>query len=120
MVIGTTLDMVALTVGPFIVTGRYFDQLERVERAAVIAHETGHIVHRHAWRRLWWLVSGQWSYMKTRCQAQEYEADRYATMNGHGHGLIQFLSRPTKPHDSPLHPTHEERINNIMRWLNGR
>ena len=124
MVIGTNRNMVALTVGPIILTGRHFNALDRLERGAVLSHEKAHIVYHHGAKRLWRLLTFRWKDLALLCQMQEYEADRYATMNGHGPGLIQFLSRPTKPHDSPLpatlHPTHDERIANIKRWLEGR
>lgn len=117
MIVSTRLNLVAMTVGPVIVTGAVFPKLTESQRAAVIAHERGHIVHRHGWKRIWWLISFQWRDLAHKCQVQELEADRHATVLGHGYSLIHFLNCLDSTHKSPLHPTPEERIHRIRQWL---
>ncbi len=73
--------------------GHDFYRLTPREQAAVLAHEQGHIHHRHALKRLWWLASFQWRGFFQRCEVQELEADRYAADRGHAPGLISFLFR---------------------------
>ena len=109
MIIATRINIVAMSVGRHIVTGRQFERLDDFEQAAVIAHEMGHIFHRHALHRLWWLISFQWDNIKLRCSAQEYEADAFAKQHGHVDGLIHFLKR-CKNEESLLHPSPQERI----------
>ena len=117
MVVSTRLNLFAVSVGPLIVTGRYFPLLLPVERDALVAHEMGHIEYRHLSQRLWRIVTGKWMGLSDLCHAQEFEADRYATIAGHGAGLIQFLRRLNPTHKTPLEPTPDERIKNIVRWL---
>jgi len=115
MIWQTELETVAFSAGPFVVTGRYFYKLPRNEQLAIIAHERGHIFHRHQLKRLWWVVSLQWAGIAEKCRLQEYQADRYAVRMGHGKGLISFLKR-IGPHENPLHPTPALRINVIQKW----
>ena len=117
MIVSTNLNTFALSVGPFVVTGRHFKKLKPFEREAIIAHEKGHIFHMHALKRIWWLMTFQWKHLGVRCQAQEFQADRFAVFEGHGDGLLHFLSRIKETHISPLHPTSGERVANIRRWL---
>jgi hypothetical protein len=93
--------------------GEDFYCLSELEQQAVIAHEQGHIRHRHALRRLWWLVSFQWKGFLERCEAQELEADRYAVERGHAPGLISFLFRQGLHVKLDGYPTHRQRIEAI-------
>lgn len=116
IVIHTDMGTHAMSVGPFIVTGRYFKLLREAQAHAVISHEMGHITHRHALRRIWWLLSFQWEDMAERCKRQEFEADLFAVSRGHGRGLLDFL-HGVQPHFSPLHPTQKERIAAILKAM---
>jgi Zn-dependent protease with chaperone function len=118
MVLRTNLNTVAMTVGAVVVTGRHFDSLTAEEQSAVVAHENGHVFHRHASRRIWWLVSGQWSDMAHRCREQEFEADIYAAELGHYAGLCLFLSR-VRSNGSTLHPSSDDRAANLKKWRDG-
>jgi hypothetical protein len=93
--------------------GDDFYRLSALEQLAVIAHEEGHIYHRHAWKRLGWLVSFRWKGFFERCEAQELEADRYAAERGHAAGLISFLFRQGLHVKSDGYPTHKQRIEAI-------
>ena len=120
MVLHTDLDVVAFTAGPVVVTGRHFNRLHEIEKAAVIAHERGHIYHMHQLKRIWWLVSFQWNSIPERCHAQEFQADRYAVTAGKGEGLMRFLARfhshKSPPNYTSLHPPVEDRLKRIRRW----
>jgi Zn-dependent protease with chaperone function len=115
MIWHTNLKTFAFTAGAVIVTGRFFDELHADEQKAIIAHEQGHLYHRHLLKRLWWLVSFQWRDLAARARAQEFEADLYAATKGFADGMISFLER-IHPHENPLHPTPEARIEEIERW----
>lgn len=93
--------------------GDAFYTLSELEQSAILSHEYGHIVHYHAWKRLWWLVSFQWHGFFQRCEAQELEADRYAVERGHAPGLISFLFRQQMHVKSPGYPTARRRIEAI-------
>lgn len=93
--------------------GDEFCRLTPLEQWAVIAHEQGHIYHKHARKRLWWIVSFQWKGFFERCEAQELEADRYAAERGHAAGLMSFLFRSNLHVKSPGYPTHKDRIEAI-------
>ena len=93
--------------------GEAFYYLTELEQRAVIAHERGHIVHRHALKRIWWFVSFQWKDFYERCEVQELEADQYAAEHGHAAGLISFLLRGNLHVKSPGYPTHRQRIEAI-------
>ena len=123
-VISLKIDTYAFSVqfGPLsaIVTGRYFDKHPPYERMAMLAHERGHIHYRHTSKRLWWLL---YRWLDTRSwmedvRAQEMEADAFAVREGHAQGLIEFLDRFVgKSHNSPLHPTPEDRILAILSLM---
>ena len=117
MIVSTNLDLYAVCAGPFVITGRRMGALTEFEREAIVWHEWGHMHHMHALKRLWWLISFQWNDLEARCEAQEYEADRYAVAHGQAVALMQFLGRMNPTHKSPLHPTAGDRIANIKRWL---
>ena len=93
--------------------GDEFYRLTELEQCAIIAHEQGHIHHRHALKRTWWIVSLQWGGFFERCEAQELEADRYAAERGHAAGLISFLFRSNLHVKSDGYPTHKQRIEAI-------
>jgi Zn-dependent protease with chaperone function len=98
-------------------TGSLFEKLTPREQLAVLAHERGHIVHRHAWKRIWWMVTLQvfiredayWA----MCRAQEFEADQHAVKGGHTTGLAMVLARcPIAQTDS--HPSKQERLARLL------
>ena len=97
--------------------GEGFYKLTPHEQEAVLAHERGHIAHRHAWERLWWIVTlrairkpeAYWA----MCEAQELEADRYAAAQGHAAGMVSFLFRLSWHVKSDGYPTVRRRIEAI-------
>lgn len=93
--------------------GDDFHRLPKFEQEAVLAHEQGHIHHRHALKRLWWLLSFQWKGFFERCEAQELEADRYAAERGHAAGLISFLFRHGQHVKSDGYPKVRQRLEAI-------
>lgn len=117
MIVETDLPVVACTVFGVVLTGAPYRTLTPQEQESIIAHEYGHIHHRHTQRRLWWILTLQWDRIAERCRAQEFEADRYATMGGFGHGLLKFLSRMHNAQHSDFHPSPVERMENIKRWI---
>lgn len=97
--------------------GDEFYRLTDLEQCAVIAHEEGHIHHRHAWKRIKWVLTlrafrDQKGFFEM-CEAQELEADRYAVERGHAAGLISFLFRAGLHVKSDGYPTHKQRIEAI-------
>jgi Zn-dependent protease with chaperone function len=113
-VIHTGLPILAMTVGSRVVTGKWFPRFTEEEQAAIIAHEEGHIYHKHALVRIWWLVTVRWKHLLYRCKLQEFEADAYAVIQGHAEGLIKFLHKVHMP-EGPLHPASSDRLENILR-----
>ena len=94
--------------------GPAFHHLPAREQQAVLAHERGHIVHRHAFKRLAWLVTLR-AFFRTEaffaeCRRQELEADHYAAQQGHAAGLISFLFRRQLHVESPDYPSSRERV----------
>lgn len=97
--------------------GEDFYRLTPREQEAVLAHEQGHIVYRHARKRLWWVLTLR-VFMKPKaywamCETQELEADRYAVALGHAAGLITFLWRRGLHVKSTGYPTPKKRIEAI-------
>ena len=97
--------------------GEGFYKLTPREQEAVLAHERGHIAHRHIRKRLWWIVTlrairnpdAYWA----MCEAQELEADRYAAEQGHAAGMVSFLFRLAWHVKSDGYPTVRRRIEAI-------
>jgi Zn-dependent protease with chaperone function len=107
-----------MSVGWVVVTGRWFPRFTQEEQEAIIAHEDGHVHHKHAMMRLWWLVTFRWKHLFYRCRLQEFEADAYAVIKGHKAGLTQFLVKAWME-EGPLHPSSHDRLANIQRMKNG-
>lgn len=105
----TRLPIVAASFGAWplgcIILGRHADDLIEIERAAVIAHELGHLRRWHTARVLWWKLRGiDPATLASRRRVLEYEADDYAIRAGHAVGLFMFLGRlPQEFSDS--HPS---------------
>ena len=97
--------------------GAQFDNLTPAEQAAIVAHERGHIAHRHALKRLLWLVTLRAVFQSDKffamCEKQELEADWYAVVRGHRYGLVSFLLRSNLHVKSAGYPTHQQRIEAI-------
>ena len=95
-------------------TGALFERLTEREQRAVLAHEQGHIHHRHAWKRLGWMVTLRalvnWNGFLAMCEQQELEADRYAAERGHTAGLVSFLFRCGHHVKSDGYPTPRQRL----------
>lgn len=95
-------------------TGKGFAKLTEREQRAVIAHEQGHLHHRHAWKRLAWILTLRatldGSGFLAMCEAQELEADRYSAERGHTPGLVSFLFRHSLHVKSDGYPTPSERL----------
>ena len=112
----TNGDFVARTKGffyPHIETGKHFKKLTDIEQRAVIAHEKGHIHHKHMLRRLFMALSLRWiawDGFLDEVHKQELEADAYAVGQGHAAGLCLALMRSGH---SLLHPSIQERIFHI-------
>ena len=119
MVIHTSLNIIALSAFGHVVTGKRFHHCQEDEKHAIIAHEMGHIFHRHALKRILRLIFMKWDGLAEYCKRQELEADMYAASKGHGRAMVNFLARQ-KNHSSPLHPTPRERIENLNRVVNQR
>lgn len=95
-------------------TGDLMALLPAYEQKAIIAHEEGHIAHRHAQKRLLWLVTLRALVNPegffAMCEAQELEADGYARERGHAAGLISFLFRRQLHVKTPGYPTAQRRL----------
>lgn len=95
-------------------TGEAFHLLSERQQNAVLAHERGHIHHRHAWKRLGWIVTFRaffnWPGFLAMCERQELEADRYACERGHYVGLYVFLHQLSKDKKYDGYPTVKERL----------
>lgn len=90
-----------------------FWELPFPERMAVIAHEAGHVYHRHLWVRLFNMFAPKAAYT-AMCHAQEFEADQFARSLGYGPQLAAFLKR--QPCASTFkHPATKPRIANLIR-----
>ncbi len=83
----------AYTNGFVVVIGPYLEiLLSPAELVAIVAHERGHIAHRHNFRNL----ARAFVFLRTgpaRKLRQEYEADDYAAARGHGPALASALRR---------------------------
>ena len=117
MMIETPLPIVACSVCGNIVVGMQWYRLTQAERDAVLAHEQAHQTLKHTRARIWWLLTGKWRGIPDRCRMQELDADQVATLAGHGRGLLRLLSRAHNTPASDFHPSHQERIDNIRKWM---
>jgi len=86
------------------------------QQIAVSMHEAGHIKRKHAWKRLWWILTGRAFFHTERffamCAAQELEADSYVRDNGYGADLAAFLiSRGMSA--APGYPSVRRRLENL-------
>lgn len=79
------------------------------ERMAVIAHEAGHVYHKHLWRRLvlaWFMGRDE---LRAFYHHQELQADAFAASMGYGAQLAAFLARRPDA-DSLHHPATKRRV----------
>lgn len=97
--------------------GAEFYKLPPVEQQAILAHEEGHLHHKHHLKRLSWFLTLRVFFRPQKffemCEAQELEADKYAVRRGHGIGLVAYLCRYSMHVKSPGYPTHKQRIEAI-------
>jgi|SRR5580765_3075749 len=97
--------------------GPYFELLPQEMQIAVLAHEEGHIFHKHALKRILWVISLCAFFNKEKywlmCEAQELEADKYAADHGHARGLAAYLKLLTN--EKKLgYPLNGERIKRLL------
>jgi len=116
-VVRTQLPVVACTIMGVTVIGRFWEPLTKMEKDAVLAHEQAHQQLHHGRQRWWWLLTGRWNGVTRRCHQQEHDADKIATFAGHGRGLLKLLGRAHNTPASDFHPSHRERMGNIMYWM---
>lgn len=119
--IHTKFQIVAAAFGPFVITGQGFWNYPDDEQLGILAHEQGHIEHRHGWDRPWMLLN--WflfkkkrSTIRARCMAQEYEADEFVVACGYAQGFLHYLKR-LKPGTGELHPSPANRIDHILKMM---
>lgn len=79
-------------------------------------HEAAHIKHKHAWKRLGWILTGKAFFRTERffamCAAQELEADSHVRDSGYGRELAAFLiSRGMSA--APGYPSVRSRLENL-------
>ena len=98
-------------------TGPSFARLSFIEQEAVLAHENGHLSHRHVLKRFLWLITlravFRFDEFVEMCEQQEFEADQYAVEQGCARGLCIFLSRRLHEPKSPGHPSAKQRLEAI-------
>ncbi|MBN3809424.1 M48 family metalloprotease [Paraburkholderia sp. Ac-20347] len=95
-------------------TGPGFRFLSPQEKAAVLAHERGHIAKRHALKRLSWVITlralRDLDGFLQMCKAQEYEADQHAVSEGHLVGMQVFLAKRIGLPAGPGYPSARDRL----------
>ncbi len=97
-------------------TDRFY-ALPSEQQIAVSMHEAAHIKHRHAWKRLGWLLLIGFNLLTVetfyaRCAAQELEADSHVRDSGYGRELAAFLiSRGMST--APGYPSVRCRLENL-------
>ncbi len=86
------------------------------EQQAMLIHEVGHCKLRHLERRLLAaVVLIFWPPALARyCQAQEYQADRFAAHCGYGPALARAFLRLRSVAPGPLHPPLSLRIARLL------
>ena len=89
-----------------ILIGRQFDSFPSDQRAAIIAHEEGHIAGAHTEQRILMLLFLP-MFFTWLCRRQEFAADRYAADCGHVEGLSRLLA--SDGDGGILHPSHYAR-----------
>ena len=86
------------------------------QQIAVSMHEAGHIKHKHAWKRLMWILTGKAFFRTERffemCAAQELEADSHVRDSGYGRELAAFLILHVRG-TSPGYPSARRRLENL-------
>jgi hypothetical protein len=94
---GPPLIAEAIAFGPlsWIRVGPEFTRRPEDERAAILAHEEGHVAGWHTAKRLLWcvLMLPLWApdWVARHCLQQEFAADTYARELGHGAALLRAL-----------------------------
>jgi hypothetical protein len=86
------------------------------QQIAVSMHEAAHIKHRHAWKRLGWILTGKAFFQSDRffamCATQELEADRHVRDGGYGRELAAFLILHVRS-TAPGYPSVRSRLENL-------
>jgi len=95
-------------------TSDRFYALPIEQQIAISMHEAAHIKHKHAWKRLWWILTGRAFSERffEMCASQELEADSYVRDSGYGRELATFLiSRGMSV--APGYPSVRRRLENL-------
>jgi hypothetical protein len=95
-------------------TSDRFYALPIEQQIAVSMHEAAHIKRKHAWKRLWWILTGRAFSERffEMCAAQELEADSYVRDWGYGRELAAFLI--SRGPDTALgYPSTRRRLENL-------
>ena len=112
--VATTEWMIARALFRTIYLGLRFHGLDDEVKAAVIAHEEGHIKGHHSeWRLVCLLLC--FPLLPLLCRQQEIWADAYATRIGHGPALLKLLQ--SEYNGGFLNPSHAKRRSMITLAL---
>lgn len=86
------------------------------EQQALLLHEAGHCKLRHLERRLLaaLLFFSRPAKILELCKAQEFEADRFASLCGFGPDLARAFLRLSAVSASPFHPPIAERVARLL------
>lgn len=91
--------------------GPRFDAFPEDVKAALLAHEEGHVVNHHSEIRLLCMIFCPW-WMDRLARWQEMQADLYAASKGHADGLYKFLNRSRRC--GTFYPTDLQRRRNLV------
>lgn len=91
--------------------GPAFDKLDEDVKGFVLAHEAGHIFHRHTEKRIFALLFRP-NTLPELWKQQEYEADLYAAKQGHVEAAHKFLMNCK---GGPKHPSGLQRRHNLIK-----
>ena len=90
-----------------------FSMLPKVMQDAAVVHEMAHCIMHHTEKRILCLLFMPWK-IREVCKNHEFEADRYAVMNGYGEGLKLCLRFESE--GGMFHPSNAERRQKIEQY----